>query len=36
MTHNPMTSIERRVGTKKKFGVRIEEAVEDKLFEADA
>jgi integrase len=36
MTHNPMTSIERRVGTKKKFGVRIEEAVEDKLFEACA
>ena len=34
MAHNPMTAIERRVGTKKKFGVRIEEAAEDRLFEA--
>ena len=34
MAHNPMTGIERRVGTKKKFNVRIEEAAEDKLFEA--
>ena len=34
MAHNPMTAIERRVGTKKKFGVRIEEAAEDKLLEA--
>jgi integrase len=34
MAHNPMTAIERRVGTKKKFGVRIEEAAEDKLLDA--
>ena len=34
MAQNPMTAIERRVGTKKKFGVRIEETAEDKLFAA--
>ena len=34
MAQNPMTSIERRVGTKKKFGVRIEETAEDRLFDA--
>ena len=34
MAQNPMTAIERRVGTKKKFGVRIEETAEDRLFAA--
>ena len=34
MAHNPMTSIERKVGTKRKFTVRIEELAEDKLLEA--
>jgi len=36
MAQNPMLGIERRVGTKRKFRVRIEEAVEDKLFAACA
>ena len=34
MAQNPMAAIERRVGHKKKFGVRIEENVEDRLFAA--
>ena len=34
MAQNPMLAIERRVGTKKKFRVRIEETAEDKLFAA--
>lgn len=34
MAENPMASIERRVGPKKKFGVRIEEGTEDRLFAA--
>src|SRR4051812_8932422 len=34
MAQNPMPAIERRVAPKKKFGVRIEESVEDKLFAA--
>jgi integrase len=34
LAHNPMLGIERRVGTKKKFRVRIEETAEDKLFAA--
>jgi len=34
MALNPMLAIERSVGTKKKFRVRIEETVEDKLFSA--
>jgi integrase len=34
MAQNPMVAIERKVGTKKKFRVRIEESAEDKLFEA--
>ena len=36
MAQSPMPGIERRVGAKKKFGVRIEESVEDKLFDACA
>jgi integrase len=32
MAQNPMPAIERRVGTKKKHRVRIEEAAEDRLF----
>jgi integrase len=31
---NPMASVEKLVGSKKKFGVRIEEDVEDRLFAA--
>jgi integrase len=34
MAQNPMLGIERRVGAKKKFRTRIEEAAEDKLFAA--
>jgi len=34
MAQNPMLAIERRVGTKKKFRVRIEETAEDKLSAA--
>ncbi len=34
MAQSPMPAIERRVGTKKKFRVRIEETAEDKLFAA--
>jgi integrase len=34
LAQNPMLGIERRVGTKKKFRVRIEETAEDKLFAA--
>jgi hypothetical protein len=34
MAQNPMPAIERRVGTKKTFRVRIEETAEDKLFAA--
>jgi len=36
MAQNPMPAIERRVGTKKKHRVRIEEGAEDKLFAACA
>lgn len=36
MAQNPMPAIERRVGTKKRFRVRIEETAEDKLFAACA
>jgi integrase len=34
MVMNPMTSIERRVASKRKFKVRVEEPIEDKLFAA--
>ena len=34
MAQNPMPAIERKVGTKRKFRVRIEESPEDKLFAA--
>lgn len=34
MAANPMTAIERRVGSKRKFTARIEESIEDKLFAA--
>ena len=34
MAHNPMTAIERKVGTKRKFNVRIEESAEDRLLAA--
>ena len=34
MANNPMTAIERRVGAKRKFTARIEEAAEDRLFAA--
>jgi integrase len=34
MQHNPMAAIERRVGCKRRFRVRVEENVEDRLFAA--
>lgn len=34
MTLNPMASIDRRVGCKRKFRVRVEESIEDRLFAA--
>lgn len=34
MKHNPMSSIERRVGAKRRFRMRVEEPVEDRLFSA--
>jgi integrase len=34
MTANPMTAIERRVGTKKRFNVRLDESIEDRLLAA--
>ena len=34
MGQNPMIAIERRVGTKRKFRVRVEESIEDRLFAA--
>src|SRR5207247_10507436 len=34
MATNPMTSIERRVGAKRKFNVRLDETVEDRLLAA--
>jgi integrase len=34
LAQNPMLGIERRVGTKKKFRVRLEETAEDRLFAA--
>jgi len=34
MTQNPMTAIDRRVGCTRRFRVRIEESVEDRLFAA--